>query len=367
MEFVLIAILNIAITILVQENNMKPSVELIEFLTRANLPWMYYDASKGKIVMVVDNHLMSTYRACPQHFFYAHVEGWRLKGITVSGEQRNWFLEFGILLHKMLESYYLTFKEPDFDAVKFCTEKACAAWQEHEMDVFADHKEYQKIGGLHGFVGLLVQYTTIMSAQDEKLRVLGTEVAFGRNLEVPIALGENREYYLAGRMDLIVDDGYFICPMDHKTMGTFRGEPGLKFETEEGPTGYIYALKTVLPQFISEDQILKRDCTKILMNLICKEPKSNPNERFLRVPIRKTVYQLEQYQKRMYLTCESLYNDMESYVQTLPPQRNTQVCQNWMPLQCPYFNVCRQGSTDSVAATLNNAFVQVKIWNTEEI
>lgn len=345
----------------------KPSVELVEFLTRAKLPWMYYDEAKGKIIMIVDNHLMSTYRACPQHFIHAHVEGWRMKGINVSGVSRNWFLEFGIILHKMLEEYYLSFREPNFDAIKFCTERACAAWHEQEMDVLADHKEYQKIGGLHGFVGLLVQYTTLMSAQNEKLRVLGTEIAFGRNLEVPISLGEDREYYLAGRMDLIVDDGYFICPMDHKTMGTFRGEPGLKFETEEGPTGYIYALKTVLPQFISEEQILKRDCTKILMNLICKEPKANANERFLRIAIRKTVYQLEQYQKRMYLTCESLYRDMESYALGLPPQRNTQVCQNWMHLQCPYFNVCRQGSADGVQATLNNAFVQVKIWNTEEI
>ena len=150
-------------------------------------------------------------------------------------------------------------------------------------------------------------------------------------------------------------------------MGTFRGDPALKFETEEGPTGYIYALRTVLPNFLAEDEILKRDCTKILMNLICKTPCPNPSDRFRRASIRKTAWQLAQYQIRMSETAFHLIGTMQAVVNDAPVHRNTQVCQNWMHLTCPNFDVCRQQSRDAEQATLTNGFVQVKVWDTETV
>lgn len=346
---------------------MIPSTCLIEFLEANPLPWLRYDTAKQKFILIADNHLLATYRACPQHFVNAHVWGWRLKGKLVSGVERNWFLDFGVILHSALESYYTHFREPNFDLVKWATVDAAELWRKAEMKVHEEHKEYQKIGGLNGFVGLLTQYAYTMTPENEHLRVLGTEVSFGRNLEVPLYIGEAFEMYLAGRMDLIVDDGYFICPMDHKTMGNFYKDPGLKFENDEGPTGYIYALKTVLKEFLPEDLILKRDCTKILMNLICKNPTADSKERFKRISIRKTTEQLIRYQERMISTGESLLADMERVAQNWGVARNTQVCQNWMHLQCAYFDVCRQGSKAGEEATLKNGFVRTPIWNTEEV
>ena len=150
-------------------------------------------------------------------------------------------------------------------------------------------------------------------------------------------------------------------------MATFRGDPGLRFETDEGPTGYIYALATVLPTLLSEQEILKRDCTKILMNLICKTPTSSPQDRFKRVQIRKTQWQLMQYQHRMIATAESLVEDVARYASGMPVYRNAQVCQNWMHQQCTFFDVCRQQSHDAEQSTLKNGFVQVKLWDTESI
>lgn len=346
---------------------MNPSGNLIEFLDGNPLPWLRWDSAKQKFILIADNHLLATYRACPQYFINAHVWGYRLKGKLVSGVERNWFLDFGVILHKMLELYYKNFRNPGFDPIEWIKESAPKMWLEGEMDVHAEHKEYKKIGGMAGFIGLLVQYSVAMSPENEKLRVLGTEVSFGQNLEVPLYIGEVFEMYLAGRMDLIVDDGYFICPMDHKTMGMFKGDPGLKFETEEGPTGYIYALKTVLKEFLPEELILKRDCTKILMNLICKNPTESVAERFKRIPIRKTTEQLIRYQERMISTGEALLIDMKRIATGWSVGRNTQVCQNWMHLQCPYFDVCRQGSTAAEEATLKNGFVRTPIWNTEEV
>lgn len=347
---------------------MKPSEELLHFLEENPLPWLWYSEEKQKLIMVVDNHLMSTYRACPQHFINAHVLGLRRKSEFKEGTvDRNWYLEFGILLHRALEIYYKNFQNPNFDNVAFCTQSGVALWNAAEMDIFTEHKEYKLIGGVHGFVGLLIQYSTLFNARVEKLRIIGTEVAFGKNLEVPLWSDCFQEFYLAGRMDLIVDDGYFICPMDHKTMGSFRGEPALRFATDEGPTGYIFALKTILPQFLGENEILKRDCSKILMNLISKTPTTTPQERFLRVPLRKTVEQLELYRERMITTCQHLLTDMEHVAAGWPVWRNTQVCQNWMHLPCAYFDLCRQGSQELVQMTIKNGFTKTPLWDTEAV
>jgi hypothetical protein len=347
---------------------MKPSGQLIEFLNRTSLPWIRYDEQKQKLIVVVDNHLLSTYRNCPQHFFYANVEGYQKKsGIKEGERERAWFLDFGIILHKMLEIYYLRFKEPSFDVTEWATERAVAEWQEMNMDVHSEHKEYKTVGGVLGFSRLLMQYAMVMTPLNEKLRVLGTEVSFGRNYEVPLFVSEDIEIYLAGRMDLIVDDGYFICPMDHKTMGSFRGDPGLQFETEEGPTGYIYALSKILPQFVPEDQLLKRDCSKILMNLVQKKPTDTPQERFKRVQIRKSTQQLLDYQSRMIHTVEHLVADFKTWINGGCVPRNTTACTNWHMQVCAYRDVCRQASRDAELSTLSNGFLKLPVWNTEEV
>src|ERR1700733_8785289 len=105
---------------------MKPSGQLIEFLDRTPLPWLSYNKDREKLIMVVDNHLMSTYRMCPQHFVYAHVDGYKQKGLNISGVQKNWFLDFGVIIHKMLESYYIMFRTENFDVTKWATAAAIA-------------------------------------------------------------------------------------------------------------------------------------------------------------------------------------------------------------------------------------------------
>ena len=345
---------------------MTPSGSLIEFLNVHPLPWLRYDEARGKFIMIVDNHLMSTYRACPQHFINAHVYGIKRKSAAEAAE-RVWFLEFGICLHEMLEMYYKTFREPYFDSIQFCTKEAIAVWNEHQMDEFAEEKEYKTIGGLKGFIGLLIQYVTVLSPENEKLRVLGTEVSFGKNFEVIISADEYFEVYLSGRMDIIVDDGYFICPMDHKSFAVFKGDVALRYATDEGPTGYVYALSTVLPKLVPEEMILKRDCTKILMNLISKAPTKDPQERFKRIALRKTSWELEQYRLRMSTTAKHMLEDMEKVAMSFPVYRNTQVCQNWMHRTCSYFDICRQQSAAGELATIQNGFITMPLWDTEKI
>lgn len=344
------------------------SQKFIDFLDKAQLPYMHYDHVSNKLIVVVDNHLMQTYRACPSHFELSAIQGQHKKSNTREGEkQRIWFLDFGIVLHKMFELYYRDFRNSNFEVTEWAITRANHEWNEMQMNVHAGDKEFQLIGGVKGFAMILIQYSTLFTPINEKLRILGSEISFGRAKEVPLFIGENLEIYLAGRMDLIIDDGYFICPMDHKSEGKFRGDPGLKYETDEGPTGYVYTLSKILPSLVPKEEILKRDCSKILMNLIQKTPTDDPRERFKRIPIRKTSWQLEEYRKRMCTTVVHLIKDMERYAQGIPFYRNTMVCSNWFHRDCVYRDVHRQGSADGEQNTLYNGYVKLPIWNTEEV
>lgn len=346
---------------------MQTSGRLIEFLAENPLPWLRYDMERGKFIMIVDNHLMSTYRACPQHFINSHVHGYRRKPKAGTSEGRVWFLEFGIVLHHMLDLYYKTFREPNFDWVSFCTTRAIEVWKEHEMDAFAEEKEYHVIGGVKGFVALLVQYAHVFSAQNEHLRVLGTEVSFGKNLEVLLYSDIYLEVYLAGRMDVIVDDGYFICPMDHKSFASFKRDPAARYAVDEGPTGYVYALATVLPLIVPVELILKRDCSKIMMNLISKAPVTDAVARFKRVQLRKTVWELEQYRLRMAATAQHLLDDMVRVSHQMSIYRNTQLCDSWFHRECTYKDICRQQSRDGELITIQNGFAKMPLWDTEAV
>jgi|SRR5579863_1283355 len=336
---------------------------------KRKLPWIFIDVASGKLIIVVDNHLMTTHRACADNFMMAHVEGKFLKGLPEQ-PSRSWYLEFGIIFHILIEHYYKHFRDPDFSVAEWAGDMAYKVWTLKNMDAFAGvHPEHHAIGGLMGFQAMLLAYAHKFKPENEKLRIIGTEVSFGKNREIPLYIGEYVEVYLAGRMDVIVDDGYFIMPMDHKTCGSFkRGDPLERYLIDEGPTGYIYTLRSLLPKLVPEELRLKRGCNKILMNFIEKQfNKDNPLDRFKRLPMFKSDEQLDTYRMRMLLSVEQLLCNLESHFQNLPVPRNTQACTDWYHGKCPYYDVHRQATKDGEQNTLQNGLVTLPIWDTETI
>lgn len=353
-----------------------PSAQLIAWVQESQLPWLSFDPSTGRLFFVIDNTLLSQYRGCPAYFMLSSVEGWRRK--SISGDTaREWALDFGTLFHKMMELYYKHFKESDFNLTKFAIDAAATQWYQMLMDVHLGHKECQAMGGYPGFAGMLIQYATQFKAENEHIRVLATEVPFGRNKEVPIyqqsdicrndSVGCEADIFLSGRLDIIADDGFYIFPIDHKTMGSFRGDPLNRFTVDDGPTGYIYALNTILPTIAPPELILKRECNRIQMNLISK---SIPKEgsRFKRLPLYKTTDQLSSYRLRVIQTCNHILSDLELYARGIGGvPRDTSKCENWYFETCPFQDVHRQASREAELATLSNGFIKMAIWNTEDV
>lgn len=349
------------------------------------LHWMKI-SEDGVLEFYLDNHMLQTFRMCEANFFESFVEGYRSTG------GRIWFLDFGTCVHEVIEYYYKNYKKPEFNWEWWSIQYTKQVWMQHEMDYYADtngqwYKEYTSLGGYPGFAGMMVQYASIFRAENDRFRVIGAELYFGKNKEVPL---ENEKFidgtinfhfpfrlYLAGKIDLLMDDGFNIGPMDHKTAKDFRGQnPARNYEIQEGMTGYVFAARKILKNFMGElgsnsswmKELAIRQCNKIWMNFLQVKPEADINKRFKRIPIYKSDWELEEYRQRQISTVARLYQLLENYREDrtgLRPHFNTMACTNWMHQICPYQSAHHQKDNESMLRILNVDFVkdQSKIWD----
>jgi len=350
-------------------------------------------ADDGVAEFYLDNHMLQTFRMCEAKFFEEFVEGYRSKG------GRIWFLEFGSCVHECVEIYYKTRRQPDFSWEKWSIIVAREIWDKFDLDYWKDdavwpkHKDkkgnmvvdnmHKTLGGYMGFSGMMIQYATTFNLENDRFRVIGAELYFGKGKEVPLFEDFIGEYtpqkhipfrlYLAGKIDLLMDDGFNIGPMDHKTSKDFRGQnPAKNYEIQEGMTGYVFAAKKILENFFNKDSektaIMVRQCNKIWMNFLQVKPESDISKRFKRIPLFKTDWQLEEYRQRQISTVARLYQLLENYREDgtgLRPHFNTMACTNWMHQVCPFQSAHHQNDRESMLRILNADFIkdQSKIWD----
>jgi len=365
------------------------------------LHWLQF-GEDGVLEIYLDNHMLQTFRMCEARFFEEFVEGYKPKGSL----GRIWFLDFGVCVHKAVEIYYRDRKKGAFDLMGWISKIARQIWDEKDMEYWANedlwkgHKynSYKDLGGFLGFCGLLFQYAQYFSVENERFRVIGTELYFGKNKEVPLLdvcplslnahakicdCGWPFRLYLAGKIDLLVDDGYSIGPMDHKTSRDFMGKnPTINYEIQEGMTGYVFAAKAILANFnkytnsehnIPHEVPVGRQVNKIWMNFLQVKPaKANMADRFKRVPLYKTDEELEMYRQRQISTAARIYQLLENYKEDgsgLQPFYNHMACTNWMHRNCLFQPVHRQNSRQNQLTILNVDFVkdQSGVWNPEQV
>jgi hypothetical protein len=340
---------------------MRTKEEMI-FDWAEKLHWIKLDAN-GTPEFYLDNHMMQTFRACEAKFWHEFVEGW-------SGSGRVWFLDFGIITHKCIEQYYLDRKKPGFDIFQWAGAYARSEWDKLDMDgEYSTHPDYTKLGGFGGFAAMLCQYAQHFNAENERFRVIGAELYFGKSKEVPL-LDNHLAFefapfrlYLSGKIDLLVDDGHSIGPMDHKTARDFRGgNPMASYEVQEGMTGYVFAAKKIIENIQGID---RKPCNKIWMNFIQVKGEKVLGDRFKRMPLYKSDAELEDYRLRMISTVSRIYQLLTN--PELKPNWNTMMCNNYMHNTCAFQAVHRQKDAQSQLLVLQSQFVKKEIWNPEKI
>lgn len=351
----------------------------IERLFSLKLHWIKL-GEDGVIELYLDNHMMQTFRMCESRGYLDFIDGYQSKA------GHFWALDFGTCVHKMIEIYYQNYRDPKFDVLNWAGNQAAEYWNYMNMDeLYNDkspyfHKNYNLLAGFMGFSQLLLEYAQQYHSDNERFRVIGTELYFGKDKSVFLGQVSDRQnnfrLYLCGKIDILVDDGSNIGPMDHKTASAFMGKnPIVNYEVHEGMTGYVFATKKLLKnilktsgrdesEFLRDEYLSTRTCSKIWMNFIQVKPEKLSNDRFKRCPLFVTDYQLEQYRLRQISTATRILDLLLN--PDMLPIRNTMVCTNYMHYNCTYQGVHRQNSKESELIQLNADFVKGSIWNPEE-
>jgi hypothetical protein len=154
----------------------------------ANDPYIYWVqlAEDGVIEFYLDNHMLQTFRACEARGILDFIEGY-------TGSGRIWFLDFGTVVHDLMESYYVTRYFDSFDIHSFCMNDVARTWNDRKMDYYKTldpkhpwRKHLDALGGVLGLMNLMAEYTALFQKDNERFRVVGAELYFGKGKEVPL-------------------------------------------------------------------------------------------------------------------------------------------------------------------------------------
>lgn len=332
--------------------------------------WCRYNKETNTIELFLDHYMLSCLRTCEAKFYLEHLL--KIKPKYDTSKRKPWFFDFGEYIHWCLEQFYNSFKvskvAPPVDVwLNQCKMK----WAVMRMDDYgsdeafpADQKKYQEVKGWEGVAGLLTQYYVFY--MDMRLRVIDTEITFGHNREVflgsfDINIGNPEDgdiwvrcnCYLTGRIDLLVDNGYKIGPVDHKTTHKFDGFEHQDFNPHDAMTGYILAIHEILKNYypvtthhVGMSPICKGGWIFHLSACTPSTPRDKSKQqgpRFKTTPLDKTVSQLEDFKARQLSTfkrvAELLFNDKV-------PEWNTTNCNNMFFRACEYKPIHEQPSEE---------------------
>lgn len=352
--------------------------------------WVKYDSNTNTVELYLDNFMLSGLRLCEAKFYLEHLL--QLRPRYDKGRRKPMFFDFGEYLHYCTEIFYNHFKyykQPPM--VDEWINKCKAMWLKMKMYEYGDQtiafpsdfKKFDAIGGWEGVAGLLIQYFAFY--MDLKVRVVDTEISFGYNKEVPLGEFVTDHYdvadsmyifglrplkivcYLTGRIDLLVDNGYKVGPVDHKSTQNFDGNEHNDFNPHDGICGYILTIDSILKKYKEQGLTNLPNCTGgWIYHISCTSPSQprdkskKPGPRFKTTPIDKTIIQLEDYKARQLETfrriAELLFNPHAV------PQWNTIACNNIFNRVCEFKPIHEQPSNEWVHIIKDH--YETNIWDT---
>lgn len=319
--------------------------------------------------LYADNHMLYHLRLCEAYFVESFLNNLQPKG------ERSWSLEFGVWFHSVMEEFYnkQEYHDQNKDSAYMCSDLvdfATKVWLQNDMNFFSKNPNYYKvcakIGGLTGAIQLVVDYWRMYGEGRDNLKIIGTELAFGRGKEVPILSEPLPQYgipfrcYYSGRMDAIGDDIQSIFPVDHKTTSTIGPNTGRDFKPHEGMQGYVYALSKIAKTFFPQ---LQRYCNKAIVNHVQVNYVADYTKRFKRTTIIYSPLELEQWRQRAIRSFKVLW---ELCVNEEEPYWNTQTCHNIYNYPCPFRTLHEQDPINR-EAYIQAHYIKIEPWDTAEV
>ena len=155
------------------------------------------ESKKAQISIILDSSVLNTFEKCPTLMKYQYIDNLRLKGIKSAA------LEKGDLIHIPLKHYYKAKR----DGIE---------WEAAVKIGYEKMVHYSSKLSLSDEDKMLI-FTTFMSYCEfyrfEKWQIIEIE----RPFRLVIYEDEDLRIIIQGRIDLIVDTGNAIMPVDHKS------------------------------------------------------------------------------------------------------------------------------------------------------
>lgn len=175
------------------------------------------DVSKEKEKVYFDNTRMSAFRKCPRMFYLRHVKHLVPKKISMAPE-------YGIRIHDVLKDYYA---DPSLDITEL-TLHYFADWEDNPFD-----EKRTKSNAVTIMRGYVKNYPK------EPWEVIANELPF----ELPLGETASYQFYLIGRIDLIVQMHGALYGMDHKTTTRLGDTYFNAFKPNQQIEGYLWGSK----------------------------------------------------------------------------------------------------------------------------
>lgn len=155
------------------------------------------ESKKQQVNLIIDSSVLNTFEKCPTLMKYQYIDNLRLRGAKAK------FLDKGDLLHIGLKHYYAQKKAKVewSDAVKFATERLL----KYSLKIHLEDKEVTDV--MTAFMSYCEFY------RFERWEIVEIE----RPFRIVVYEDNELRIILQGRIDLMVDTGQIICPVDHKS------------------------------------------------------------------------------------------------------------------------------------------------------
>lgn len=155
------------------------------------------ESKVSQVNLIMDSSVLNTFEKCPTLMKLQYIDNYRLRGV------KNIALEKGDLLHVGLKHYYSQKRDKKdwSSSLQFATEKL----QKYSIRLGLDTQTIEEVSLT------LVSYAEFY--RFEKWEIIEIE----RPFRLVIYEDEELRIILQGRIDLMVDTGQVIIPVDHKS------------------------------------------------------------------------------------------------------------------------------------------------------
>lgn len=339
----------------------------------------------GRYRFRVDHHKINDFNTCDRYFNYRHMAD--ANGQVWGGKTLNMKIALGSWWSRVMEMFYHEMTYGTLPSEHVMYRFASDAWAELDMERYKtqDQKSleiYEKFGGPDGGrLMALEYYNAFGAAHFTQWQVIGAELGFGWQDELPLGEDDKVVVYYGGKPDLILLDKSqnMIMPLDFKTKDNVPGNVNVMFKPHPQTAGYIFAVGKLLTQL--KGQVLEhvtpatsvppildiKAPTKCVIMMCARfRPTEKPRDgirkpRFIPVYPNYTADEIEEWRQSVMEKCRRLRDSIERSVWT-PRESACHLFYNG----CQFRRVCSMPQNVR-EASLRSDFVKIDPWKPYDV